>query len=260
VTDEFATLGRTPDSDIDLLQGALLIAREEYSQLDVAACIARVEELARRLGRRPTLDRLNDYFFRTLGFRGNRDDYYDPRNSYVNDVLERRTGIPITLALLFCEIGRRVGLETAGVGFPGHFLARCGSRFVDCFHGRTLDRDGCRDLLATLSAGRLRFEAGMLADSPPRDVLARMLNNLRAVYAQRADWPRVLRFSEMAVELQPDRAETVRDRGMAFLHIESFGRAVGDLEEYLRRAPDASDTDDVREHLSLARKLLARVN
>jgi regulator of sirC expression with transglutaminase-like and TPR domain len=260
VREDFAALARAPDASIDVLEASLLIAREEYPALDAAACRARVDELARAFRGPADVAHLNDHFFNHLGFRGNTDDYYDPRNSYLNEVLERRTGIPITLAVLYCEVARRAGLPTAGIGFPGHFLARVGDAFVDCFHGRVLDREGCRGLLASMYGDRVAFHERLLADSPPRDILERMLNNLRGVYAQRADWPRAVRFADLAVALHPDRPELRRDRAMALLRAEEFGRAVGDLEDYLERAPEAGDADVVREHLSLAKKLLARVN
>ncbi len=255
--DDFAALARGPEDAIDVVRAALLIAREEYPALDVDAERARVDALARDVSpRRP--EALNAFFFKR--FRGNTKDYYDPRNSYLNDVLDRRTGIPITLSVIYVDIARRLGLPASGVGFPGRYLVRCADALVDCFDGRVIDRERCQELLDEFGGDRMRLSDGMLRDSAPRETIARMLTNLRGVFLRRGEPARALRFAELAASLHPDAAGPLRDRGVILLHLEQFGRAVGDLEEYARRAPDAPDKDAVREQLSLARALLARVN
>lgn len=256
----------------DLIEGALLIAREEYADLDPASWrrdFAKLTDEARarvdaEAPARTALTQFNEHFFGRLGFRGNRDDYYDPRNSYLNDVLERRVGIPITLSLLHVEMGRRLGLPLSGVGFPGRYLVRLDrdgrTWFVDCFEGEEVDRDRCRGLLRELYGGRIELREEMLRPSGARDTLLRMLNNLRAIFARRREPDRALRFVELAMVVDPASADSVRDRGLLHLQKECFGRACEDLADYLRRAPDAEDAGVVREHLDLARKLLARLN
>lgn len=253
-------------ADADLLRATLLVARSEYPELDVDAEARRVDVLADRgrhvvMGRgRERIDSFNAFFFEELGFRGNRQDYFDPRNSFVNEVVDRRTGIPISLAVVYLEVGRRLGFRTAGVAFPGHFLARCGGTIVDCFNQRVLDRDGCQTLLDAATEGALRLRDEMLEPAAPREIVGRMLANLRAIYLGRSDWSRALRTCELAVALEPGRPDARRDRGLALLHLEDFGRAVGDLEHYVRAARRADDVEMVGARLALARKLLARIN
>ncbi len=256
----FEELARKSDEELSLLWGALLIAKEEYPRLDLRAQVRRVEELAAGIGRKPPLRTLNRYFFETLGFRGNEEEYYDPRNSYLNDVLDRRIGIPISLATLYVEIARRAGLSAQGIGFPGHYLARCGRSIVDCFHGRVLDRRGCRDLLAKVGEGRVRFSRGLLVPSPARLTLVRMLDNLKGAYLARNEPRRSLRFVEMTLALVPDSCSHVRDRGLLRLQVGDPGRALDDLEKYLCDTPEAPDHPQVLAQADIARRLLAQFN
>jgi regulator of sirC expression with transglutaminase-like and TPR domain len=247
----------------EVVRAGLLLAREEYAGLDVALYEKRFEELvegARGAVGRPSIPRLNDFFFGAAGFRGNDSDYYDPRNSYLNDVLDRKLGIPITLSVVYAELGRRLGLPTAGVGFPGRYLVRCGDTLIDCFAAQVVNREGCQEILDAIYGGKLRFREEHLRPSTARETLGRMLNNLRTIFTQRREVGRALRFAELAVMLQPAEAEPLRDRGMLLLQADAFGRAAGDLEEYLRRAPSSPDAAVVREHLDLAKKLIARLN
>lgn len=256
----FEDLARTRDSDLPVVEGALLIAREEYPDLDLTAYGKKFEELARRAGRKPDLGRLNEYFFEKLGFRGNREDYYDPRNSYLNQVLDRRTGIPIALSAVYVEIARRIGLPAHGVAFPGHYLVRCEDALVDCFNGITLDSEGCQELLDSMYGGSVKLSSGMLRPSTGRETLRRMLNNLRGIYMTRQVYRRALRFAEMSLALSPESAEALRDRGLIHIQMEDFGKALADLERYLREAPDAPDAGKVREHVTLTRRLLSHLN
>ena len=254
----------------DLLEGALAIARVEYPKLDVARCRAQVEEFARGArgkaapGGPRGVERFNAYFFDELGFHGNAENYYDPRNSYLNDVIERRTGIPITLATLYCEVARRAGLRAHGVGFPGHFLAKCllpeGEVLVDCFNARTVTREDCQALLDSFSPGTGTVTDAMLEISPARDILCRMLQNLRRIHAGRGDFARAVRWIDMDLALRPDSPTSYRERGMLFVQTEQFGRALEDLERYRALLPDASDLPQVREQIQLLRKLLSHLN
>jgi regulator of sirC expression with transglutaminase-like and TPR domain len=254
----------------DVLEGAFRIAREEYPNLDVPAYRARIAELAAGARAcvagedRGTVLALNEHFFGRLGFQGNLDDYYDPRNSYLNDVIDRRTGIPITLSTLYCEVARRLGVRASGVAFPGHFLVKCAATgeevIVDCFNARVLTREGCQELLESMYPGKPRLTDEMLRAATPREILSRMLNNLRQIYLARQDFARAVRWIEMDMELRPEAAENYRERGMLYAQAERFGKAMADLERYLRLAPDAPDRDQVRAQIPVLKKLLTRLN
>jgi len=256
-------------SEPDVLEGALEIARVEYPDLDPEGCRRTLEEFARgargavtAAGRRG-VEQFNAYFFDTLGFHGNAEDYYDPRNSYVNDVLSRRTGIPITLAALYCDLAGRIGIRAYGVGFPGHFLAKCllpdGEVLVDCFNARVLSRRDCQDLLDSFSPGGSLSER-MLDIAAPRDILSRILNNLRRIHAGRGDFARALRWIEMDMALRPGNPHHLRERGMLYVQTEQFGKALLDLERYVAAWPDAPDVTRIQEQIQLVRKLLSHLN
>ena len=256
---------------LDVFEGALRIARAEYPALDVDGCKAAIERLAAEARRdipgrgRAALEAFHRLFFDRWGFSGNRDDYYDPRNSYVNDVLDRRTGIPISLAAIYAAIAGRLGLAIRGVAFPGHFLAKWtsgrSSVIIDCFNGRMLTRDECGELLATVApaapAGRLDT---FLEATPPGRVLSRMLGNLRQIHGRLGDYGRVVRWISLDLEFNPKDVELYRDRGLALSRMEEYGRALEDLERYLELAPRAPDAEAVRRHAAPLRAQLARLN
>ncbi len=255
----------------DVFEGSMRIAREEYPALDVPRYRDRLERFAAEARRRVTgegrraVSQLNEFFFDRLGFRGNSEDYYDPRNSYLNDVIDRRTGIPITLATVYCEIGRRVGLASFGVAFPGHFLVKCllprAPVIVDVFNARILTRKGCQALLENLAPGReVRVSDGMLEIASPRQILARMLANLRRVHAMKGEISRAVRWIDLSIELGLGAPADYRERGMLQLQLERFGRAIDDLERYARLVPDAPDLPQLREQIDLVRKLLSQLN
>jgi len=257
-------------SEPDVFEGALRIAQVEYPDLDLELYRARVEEFGRRgrevataKGRRG-IEQFNELFFDALGFHGNADDYYDPRNSYLNDVIDRRTGIPITLAALYCEVARRAGLKAHGVGFPGHFLAKCligdDEILVDCFNARTVSREDCQDLLNSFSPGGGPVSEEMLGIAGPREILSRMLNNLRRIHAGRGEFARAVRWIDMDLSLRPDNPHSYRERGMLHVQMEEFGKAMMDLERYVRMAPGSPDLPQVHEQIHLIRKLLSHLN
>ena len=254
----------------DVFEVAMEIARVEYPDLDVPLYRSRIEELGREArgrvkarGRR-AVEQFNAYFFDTLGFHGNAEDYYDPRNSYLNDVIDRRTGIPISLAAIYCELGRRAGLLAHGVGFPGHFLAKClspeGEVIIDCFNARTVTREDCQDLLNSFSPGGPPVSDEMLQIASPRDILSRMLANLRRIHAGRGEFARAVRWVDMDIALRPESPHNFRERGMLYIQTEEFGKAVADLERYIHDSPGASDLPRVREQIQLLHKLLSQLN
>jgi regulator of sirC expression with transglutaminase-like and TPR domain len=252
----FAQVVARDEAQLDLAEAALLIAAEEYPDLDVGRYLRRIEEMgglarevvpeAASLSQR--LAALNRYLFAQEGFRGNAAEYYDPRNSFLNDVLDRKMGIPISLSAVYIEVGRRAGLLVDGVGFPGHFLVKAqdqdGEIVADPFHGGTLltARD-CQKRLDRVYGGKVKLEAPMLAAVGPRQMLARMLRNLKAIYVRGEDYTRALRVLELLLLLDPDSPEDLRDRGLVFAALDCYSSAAKDLEKYLSRNPKAPEAD-----------------
>jgi regulator of sirC expression with transglutaminase-like and TPR domain len=254
---DFATLAALPDDRIDVLTGALLIAKDEFPSLDIAHEKHRIDEIAEPLGRLGDLDAadqaalLSERLFGDCGFRGNADDYYDPRNSYLNAVLDRRLGIPITLSLVYTEVARRAGVPASGVGFPGHFLVRIETDsgeplMIDPFgNGRVVGRGTLESLLERGPTNK-RTSRALLAPATPRTVLARMLGNLKGVYAARGELSRLLVVTSRLLELSPDSATDVRDRGLIAMRLGSPRVAEADLARYLTLEPEASDVAEIR--------------
>jgi len=271
--EDFAALAAAGERT-DLARAALAIARIAYPDLDPAPYLRQLDDLAAAV--RPRLypqaspeaavTELAGYLFGECGFRGNQEEYYDPRNSYLNDVLERRTGIPITLSLVLIETGARLGLGIEGVGFPGHFLVRvAGSRgplLLDPFYGgRPI---GERELLA-----RYRTFVGSDAPALPPDALAttgtpailtRMLRNLLRAYLDQKDHAHALAAADLLLVLVPDSADEVRVRGLLYEHLECFGAALGDFRRYLELAPEAPDAERIRERVARLVRVAAAVH
>jgi len=273
---QFAALVGVEDSAIDLARAALCLAAEEYPELSVDAYVARLETMAREaadlpLETAPPLGRLlvlNHYLFAEQGFVGNTYSYYDPRNSFLNEVLDRRTGLPIALATVYLEIAWRLELPVAGVGMPSHFIVGFypdagpgeAPRYVDVFHkGVLLTRDDC---IARLRAQFRNFEfrEEHLAPVTKRQILTRMLTNLKVLYSQHEDWDRALAAVERILLLTPDQPGEVRDRGMIHLRRGALRAAATDLERYTELAPEAPDRKAVQEQVELAWKLYAMRN
>jgi regulator of sirC expression with transglutaminase-like and TPR domain len=211
----FSHLVTRPESDLDLVRAALLIAEPEYPGLDVAAYVEELDRLGsvaaarvRAAPARPPLANVIRYLYEELGFHGNTGDYYDPRNSFLNEVLDRRTGIPISLALVLTEICRRAGIEARGVSFPGHFLVRVevdsDAMFIDPFDGRLLDRRQMAELHQRATGEEGPIDPRVLAPATKRQVLARILNNLRNIYERAGDRDRLLGVLARMQVLRPD--------------------------------------------------------
>jgi regulator of sirC expression with transglutaminase-like and TPR domain len=274
--DRWMRMAAAPPQNVSLAEGALLIAAEEYEDLDVDAYLSRIDEMGATLHRRLRSDisateallALNRYVFEELGFRGNPQDYYDPRNSYLNEVVERRLGIPITLAIVYIEIGRRIGLQLHGVSFPSHFLVKCtlrdGAIILDPYaHGASLGIDDLKQRLRTLAKDVPVGDAvmkGMLAAAAPNDVFARILRNLRAIYLSKEERLKALGASNRILTLLPHAAEEYRDRAQIYLELECFRAALTDFRSYLRLKPEASDSGAVSRHIAELEPLAARLN
>jgi len=262
-----------PDRELDLAEAALLVAAEEYPQLDVRSYLVRLDEmgvaLRARLEEEPRPERaimaLNRYLFQEQGFHGNVDNYYDARNSYLNEVIDRRTGIPITLSTVFMEVARRAGIEVEGVGLPGHFVVRVllPSRpiLVDPFHaGTLLTEKDCQERLDRIFNGKVKLEPKMLRPCRRRDMLERILRNLKAIYLRDQDKDRALRVVDLLVRIQPDSAEDLRDRGFLYAALDCYSLAARDLESYLSLAPAAKDAEDLAARVAQLRHKAGRLN
>ena len=256
-----------------LAEAALLIAAEEYPALDVAAWLARLDALGARARERvpprgdadQTAAALTRLLVEDYGLRGNDADYYDPRNSFLNEVLERRLGIPLTLSLVYMDVGARAGVAVRGVGLPGHFVVRLERgetvRLLDPFNGgRPLDEANCRRLVERLGGGRLRFEPAYLRAVSAREILIRMLANLKGVYTALGDWRRARGAVDRILLLAPEAVGELRDRGLLSARLGEPVAAIGDWEAYLRRVPDAKDAATVRRHLRALRQAQAALN
>jgi regulator of sirC expression with transglutaminase-like and TPR domain len=261
-----------PDAEINLARAALVIARSEYPRLDVDAYLDRLDALARGVGASaraadalPRLHRLREYLFGEQGFAGNCEDYFDPRNSFLNDVLDRRLGIPITLSLVLIEVGRRLDLPMEGVGLPGHFVT--GMRLGDCqilldpFNGGAIvTAEACRALVYRVLGHPVTLTETHFAPVSNRQFLTRMLNNLKASYFRREAWEKAVRVIDRLLLLDPDAGAERRDRGLALHSMGEFRRGIADWERYLTDFPNAPDHEKVLGHLRRVRQRLAQLN
>lgn len=260
-------LARLPDEAIDVAVGAALVAKDQYDALDVREVLGELDRLSaplasaglERLGPRGQVEAVSDRF-RELGFRGNVDDYYDPKNSFLPDVLERRLGIPITLTVVWCELAKRAGVCARGVGFPGHFLARVDDRratstsapiIVDPFEGgRVVDDPAARELLRRALGEGPELHPSLFAPSSARALLVRMLGNLKAIWASRGDHARAFVAVDRIVTLVPDSARDLRERAAIALRLGATDLARGDLARVLALEPQAPDVPSIKERLA----------
>jgi len=279
--EQFAELVSREDDRIELARACLQIAEDAYPGLDVDGYVGEIDRHAKRLRARLALDALmedrvialNEFLFDEMGFSGNTDDYYDPRNSYLNEVIDRRTGIPITLAVLYMEIGRRIGLPFAGVSFPGHFLVRMplrgGTLVLDPFSGgvpqpedelrERLKRVIPREALGGVPVAELPLEQ-FLEPASNRQILARLLRNLKGVYREKDQPERLLAVLNRMVVVAPDAPAELRDRGFVYQRLECWRPALRDFADYLEREPDAADQDEVRARMVDLTLRCARLN
>ncbi len=255
----FAAVVEKPDDAIDLAEAALLVAAEEYPQLTVPTYLRRLDLLAERVKDRLSdesapllvLEEMGEVLFRQETFRGNVEAYYDPRNSFLNDVLDRGLGIPLTLSIVYLEVGWRLGLPLAGVNFPGHFLVRFEGEAlrvtVDPFQGGRLRfEDEMQELLDRLYGGMVRMRPEFLRAASRKDMLVRLLSNLKGIYFNTRDDARALSCVERILLARPAEADEVRDRGLLLARSGRADEAIAELEHYLSLAPDAPDTERIR--------------
>jgi regulator of sirC expression with transglutaminase-like and TPR domain len=275
----------------DLAAPAFLVARLEYPKLDPGPYLDRIEEMGdaafHRIAAEPghdaplaaRVDTVNHYLFSELGFFGNRDQYEDPRNSCLNEVLDRRTGIPISLSLIYIEVARRAGLRAEGINFPGHFLVRVlhdlhtddpgEGLIVDPFHaGAILNEHDCRMLLHRHMGEETAWQPQLLARATRRQILVRMLLNLKRLYVRWRSFPQARVVTDLLLALTPSAVTELRDRGLLAYHMNDFPAALRDLEEYLKlsKLTDAADEEQrkdqeqVWEHVKALRRRVASLN
>ena len=272
----FAALVRPEidDERIDLLQAALAFARIEYPDLDPAEYQRRISDMASRAAARiqetgdpaESIAALNEVLFREEMFRGNTVDYNNPRNSFINDVLDRRLGIPITLALVYMEVARRVGFPLFGVGMPGHFLLKhydvSGHPIlIDAFErGQVISEEDCQKKLNVLYSGQLTLQPEFLMPVTRRQMLTRMLNNLKAIYFTRRDLRRALQVVDLILVIYPRSPEDVKQRAVLRFNLHDRSGALRDFEEYVKMSPDASDAEEIKQTALSLRRSMAMMN
>lgn len=274
--ERFRQMVSGPDEEINLAEAALLIASEEYPDLDIAAYLARLDEMAATLKRRLRADispadaivALNRFLFDEHGFTGNAADYYDPRHSFLNEVLDRKRGIPLTLALVYIEISRRIGLQVQGVSFPAHFLVKCrlreGTVVLDPYaNGISLSLDDLKQRIKSLRNGVELPQssiAEMLATASNKEILVRMLRNLKGIYSHHKQWLKALAATDRIITVMPDLADEYCDRGMIYLSLECFRAALFDLQAYIKMLPEAADADTIRQKVVELQAVASRLN
>lgn len=273
--DYFAALVQQ-DESIPLFEAALAIAQDSEPDLDLTAQQIEVDMLAAKLLRRLPADvshvqklrMLNHFFYHELGFAGNLNDYYDPDNSYLHRVITTRRGIPISLAVVYMELAQQIGLDVKGISFPGHFLMKLsvqsGDIILDPFNGTSLSREELEERLEPYFVQQTyRTDiplATYLQDAHPREILVRMLRNLKALFIEHPQWQRVLGVQQRLVILLPDDIAERRDRGLAYASLDCPQAALKDLEAYLAERPHAADAAAIRTKLSELRDACKRLN
>ena len=280
----FEALIAGDEATIDLAHAALLIASEEYPDLNIAQYMAKLDTLAQQvlgvLGLSATqaqaeiaaqippeqiLEAMNLVLFEQEHFHGNTADYYNPRNSFLNDILDQHTGIPITLSLLYMEVGKRLGMQIDGIGLPWHFVVRyrlpSGIIYIDTFgRGRLLTEQDCRDLVQRNIKGKVKFNPDWLEPVSNKQLLQRLLGNLKHIYITQGDYVRALSISDRILILAPHSAIERRDRGALHLHFKNYARALRDLKAYVELAPQANDIKRIRQQIRDIRQMIALMN
>ncbi|MEO8040405.1 MAG: tetratricopeptide repeat protein [Betaproteobacteria bacterium] len=275
ISERLSALLDSPEDCICLAEAALLFAESRYPGLDIKDYLGRIDGFARELRERlgddssdtDRLGALNQYLFQELGFAPDPDNYYDPRNSFLNEVLERRRGIPLSLSIVYISVGRRLGLDLRGVSFPGHFLVKCpvegGIVVLDPYYGGlSLSLEDLQQRLRDARGGEVSraIVSELLVSAPPREVLVRMLRNLKAIYLKAGQMDEALAVLEWIVPLAPKEPEELRDRGVVYQELECFRAALADFERYIALAPNAADAEGIRDRIVEMQKLASRLN
>jgi regulator of sirC expression with transglutaminase-like and TPR domain len=268
----FAEIVAQKDDQINLAEAALLIAAEEYPRMDVSLYLERLDRFADvsrdliggETGPHAIISGINAALFEELGFSGNRENYYDPRNSFLNEVIDRRTGIPITLTIVYMEVAKRVGFDVRGVAMPAHFLAKhpseAGDIYIDAFNGGDImGVAGCDELFREVTGGRAELRSEYLAAATTKQILTRTLSNLLGIYSK-GDHRRALGVIELILLINPDSPAHVRDRGLLLASLGEIDEALDELERYLTLSTKAIDADLIREQIRVVKQKQAKRN
>jgi regulator of sirC expression with transglutaminase-like and TPR domain len=269
----FEQLVTLPDPAIPLAEAALIMACEEYPQLELSPYLDMLDNIAHIASAkrassdtpRDTVEKINSVLFESFGFRGNPEDYYDPRNSFFNDVLDRRMGIPITLSTVYIEVSRRLNFPIAGVGMPGHFIVKYFDPreefFIDPYNqGAILTRDDCRERLRERYGDALEFSDRLLGRATHRQILWRMLNNLKDIYLKGHATDKCLSIVDMMLMIDSEDPAQFRDRGLLRMQRRQFQGAGQDLEHYLQHSPNAEDRQEIENHVKELKRIRALMN
>lgn len=271
--ESFSELAALSEDGFPLDRAALTLALDEYPEIDLSAYLRKLDTLAARtevligIDRSPAnvIEGLNEVLFVQEGLRGNAEDYYDPRNSYLNEVLDRRLGIPISLSVIYIEVARRIGFPVSGVGFPGHFLVKhsSGSRdtVIDAFNfGRILTIRDCQELLDRVYNGTVQMNPSLLQPMEKRAIITRMLYNLKGIYTQKEQHGKALSTIEKILMLNPATPSELRDRGLLYMQTSLFAKALADLQYYLATATAPEDRSYIENHIKLLRNIVCAPN
>ena len=273
IRDDFARVVGDPEPTLDLARAALLVAAEADPGVDIDHQMHTLDSWAAELKGRldpgwnnlQKLARLRNYVFEELGFRGDSQDYFSPSNSLLHEVMQRRIGVPLTLSIIFMELGWRIGIPFEGVGFPGHFLVRLKGEprdlVLDPFnHARTMHEDDCRRLLDEVTGGRVPFDGRLLASVTKRDIIMRLLRNLKGAYLRSHEDEGALAAVERLLLIDPQDLDEVRDRGLLLFRLQRFGPALEALNTYLAGRTEAADREAIAQHAATLRQLIASLN
>jgi regulator of sirC expression with transglutaminase-like and TPR domain len=269
----FRDIAALDESVFPLDRAALAIGLEEYPDLNLDEYLKKIDTLASRVemmvgeDRTPSalLEALKEVMFVQEALKPNQEDYYDPRNSFINDVLDRKVGIPISLSVIFIEVARRINFPVYGVGFPGHFLVKVHENekelLIDVFNrGKIINVKDCQDLLDQIYGGSVAIQQSFLQSMSKKSIISRMLFNLKAIYYQREDYYRALTMVDRILMLNPGTPSEIRDRGLLFMQTSLFAQALADLNYYLETVPSPDDASYIEGHIQTLRKIIAAGN
>jgi regulator of sirC expression with transglutaminase-like and TPR domain len=269
----FLELAGLDETAFPLDRAALVLALDEYPDLNIQTYLRKLDSLAASaevlagLDRSPVnrIEAINEVLFVQEGLRGNSADYFDPRNSFLNDVLDRRLGIPISLSIIYIEVAKRINFPISGIGFPGHFLIKhsVGDRdiVIDPFNlGRILTDNDCQELLDKAHNGLAQMNPSLLHPLDKRSIITRMLYNLKEIYSQNEQYQKALSVIDKILLLNPAVPTEIRDRGLLYMQTSLFAKALADLESYLRQAIGAEDRSNIENHIKILRNIVTACN
>ncbi len=268
----FRNLVAQPDHKISLAEAALQIALDEYPELDIShyknllkGWSASMNAKYSRKRIRNQLEEINQWLFSEMNFTGNIQNYYDPRNSFLNDVMDRRTGIPITLSVIYLEMAWALGMSAAGVGFPGHFLVRVMDDakpvYIDPFHqGNIMTAEECVEFLNEITEGELEFDQKFLSAVNKKEIIVRMLRNLKRIYIEMSNHSKLINILDHLVVITAGEAEEIRDRGIIYYQMKAFKNALHDFETFLSIAPDSEDAEVIQQYLQVLQEYDLHLN